>query len=48
MGAVLSALGLIFVVLGILQGGKFGWLTTKQDVKIGDSVLISKGVFRRY
>ena len=42
-GAVLSALGLIFVVLGILQSGTYGWLTAKQDVVIGDIVLIGKG-----
>jgi MFS family permease len=42
-GAVLSALGLVFVVLGILQSGTYGWVTAKQDVTIGDTVLISKG-----
>jgi MFS family permease len=43
MGAVLSALGLVFVVLGILQSGTYGWLTASKDVTIGDTVLISEG-----
>jgi MFS family permease len=43
MGACLSAAGLVFVVLGILQSGEYGWLTAKEDFKIGDTVLISEG-----
>ncbi len=43
VGAVLSAAGLFFVVFGILQSGKYGWLKAKKDFSIGDTVLISKG-----
>src|SRR5215218_9642984 len=43
LGAVLSAAGLVFVVMGILQSGNYGWLTAKKDVKIGDTVLIEEG-----
>src|SRR5262249_1679598 len=42
-GAVLSALGLVFVVMGILQSGDYGWLKAKKDFKIGDTVLIEEG-----
>ncbi len=43
VGAVLSAVGLVFVVLGILQSGDYGWLRAKKDFVIGDTVLISEG-----
>ena len=43
MGAVLSAAGLVFIVLGILQSGEYGWLTAKKDVTIGDTVIIAEG-----
>jgi len=42
-GAVLSALGLLFVVLGILQSSTYGWLTSRQDFAIGGTVLIPQG-----
>lgn len=42
-GAVLSAAGLFFVVLGILQSGTYGWLTAKQDFAIGSVVLVHTG-----
>ena len=42
-GAVLSAAGLLFVVLGILQSGTYGWITARQDFAIGSLVLIPKG-----
>ena len=42
-GAVLSALGLLFVVLGILQSSTYGWLTSRQDFAIGNTVLIPQG-----
>jgi MFS family permease len=42
-GAVLSAAGLVFVVMGILQSGDYGWVTAKKDFKIGDTVLIEEG-----
>ena len=43
VGAVLSAAGLVFVVLGILQSGDYGWVRAKKDFVIGDTVLISEG-----
>jgi MFS family permease len=43
VGAVLSAAGLFFVVFGILQSGKYGWITAKKDFSIGDTVIISEG-----
>ena len=42
-GAILSAAGLIFVVLGILQSRDYGWIVSRKDFKIGNTVLISKG-----
>ncbi len=42
-GAILSAVGLVFVVLGILQSGTYGWVTATQNVTFGDIVLISEG-----
>ncbi len=47
VGAVLSAVGLVFVVLGILQSGDYGWVRAKKDFMIGDTVLISEGASRR-
>jgi MFS family permease len=43
VGAVLSAAGLFFVVLGILASGTYGWFTAKQDFTIGSLVVIPKG-----
>jgi MFS family permease len=42
-GAVLSAVGLFFVVFGILQSGTYGWFTSREDFSIGGTVLIPKG-----
>lgn len=42
-GAILSAAGLFFVVLGILQSGTYGWLTSREDFTIGSTVVIPKG-----
>src|SRR5262249_30098849 len=42
-GAILSAAGLFFVVLGILQSGTYGWFTASKDVTLGDAVLIPEG-----
>jgi MFS family permease len=42
-GALLSASGLVFVVVGILLTGTYGWVTAHQDFAIGDFVLISEG-----
>ncbi|HET9220976.1 MAG TPA: MFS transporter [Roseiflexaceae bacterium] len=43
MGAILSAAGLFFVVVGILQAGDYGWFRATQDFAIGNTVLISQG-----
>jgi MFS family permease len=43
VGAILSAAGLFFVVLGILQSATYGWLTSRKDFTVGDTVLIQQG-----
>jgi MFS family permease len=43
LGAVLSAVGLFFVVFGILQTGTYGWFTARQDFSVGGTVVISEG-----
>jgi MFS family permease len=43
VGAILSAAGLFFVVLGILQSGTYGWLRATKDVTIGTRVIIPQG-----
>jgi MFS family permease len=43
VGAALSAAGLLFVVLGVLQAGAYGWFIAKQDFAIGGVVLIHEG-----
>jgi MFS family permease len=42
-GAVLSALGLFFVVLGILQSNQYGWISARKNVTIGGKVVIPAG-----
>src|SRR5262249_29596794 len=42
-GAVMSAAGLFFVVLGLLQSRTYGFLVSRQDFKIGNTVVIPKG-----
>jgi MFS family permease len=42
-GAVLSAAGLFFVVLGLLQSRTYGFLVSRKDFAIGGTVLIPKG-----
>jgi MFS family permease len=42
-GAVLSAAGLFFVVLGLLQSRTYGFGRSRQDFTIGSTVVISKG-----
>jgi MFS family permease len=43
LGAVLSAAGLFFVVVGILQAATYGWFTSTRDFVIGSVVLIPAG-----
>ena len=42
-GAVLSALGLVFVVLGLLQARTYGFGASREDLAIGGTVIIPKG-----
>jgi MFS family permease len=42
-GAVLCAVGLFFVVLGILQSSKYGWFVSRENFSIGGTVVIPKG-----
>ena len=42
-GTILSAGGLVFIVLGILQAGNYGWIKARKDFSIGDTVLLSAG-----
>jgi MFS family permease len=43
LGAILSGLGMAFVIFGILQAGDYGWLRARQDFAIGNVVLIHQG-----
>jgi MFS family permease len=43
LGAVLSAAGLFFVVIGILQAGTYGWFRASQDFSIGSTVILPSG-----
>ncbi len=42
-GAVLSAAGLFFVVLGLLQSRTYGFFVSRKDFSIGGTVVLSKG-----
>ncbi len=42
-GAILSAAGLFFVVLGLLQSRTYGFGASRQNFTIGDTVVIPKG-----
>ncbi len=42
-GAILSAAGLFFLVLGILQSNKYGWLASQKDFVVAGTVVIGKG-----
>jgi MFS family permease len=43
VGTVLSAAGLVFIVLGILQAGEYGWLKCRKDFSLNGNVLLSQG-----
>ncbi len=43
LGAVLSAVGLLLVIIGILLSRTYGWLASRQDFKVANTVLIQKG-----
>ena len=38
-----QAAGLVFIVLGLLQAGSYGWLRARKDFAIGDEVILSEG-----
>jgi MFS family permease len=42
-GAILSAAGLFFVVLGLLLSRSYGFLVSRKDFSVGGTVLIPKG-----
>jgi MFS family permease len=42
-GAILSAAGLFFIVLGLLQSRTYGFFISREAFKIGNTVLIPKG-----
>ncbi len=42
-GAILSALGLALVVLGLVQASLYGWVTARVPFKIGNKVIIPRG-----
>ncbi|HEX5415601.1 MAG TPA: MFS transporter, partial [Chloroflexota bacterium] len=42
-GIVLSALGMGFIVIGLLQADEYGWLHARQDFVIGSTVVIPQG-----
>lgn len=42
-GAVLSAAGLFFVVLGVLQSRTYGWFGARQNFTVGNAVVIPQG-----
>lgn len=43
IGTILSALGLISIVVGILQANTYGFFTAKQNFYIGNSLIIPEG-----
>ena len=43
LGTVLSAAGLVLIVFGILQSGKYGWVHCREDYSIGNTVIIHEG-----
>jgi MFS family permease len=43
LGAVLSAAGLFFVVIGVLQAGTYGWFRATQDFVVSSTVVIPAG-----
>ena len=43
LGTVLSAVGLVLVVMGVLLSRTYGWFISRADFKVGNTVVISKG-----
>jgi MFS family permease len=42
-GTVLSAVGLVLVVIGVLISRTYGWFVSRTDAKVGNTVVIPKG-----
>jgi MFS family permease len=42
-GTVLSAVGLVLIVIGVLISRTYGWFVARTDVKLGSTVVIPKG-----
>jgi MFS family permease len=42
-GTVLSAIGLVVIIMGILSTGTYGWGRASEDVKVGDTKIYSEG-----
>lgn len=43
VGAILSAAGLFFIVLGILQSDNYGWFIARKNFSIGNVVVLPQG-----
>ncbi|HSS12088.1 MAG TPA: MFS transporter, partial [Acidimicrobiales bacterium] len=43
MGTVLSAAGLVLVVMGVLLSRTYGWFVSRQDFTVGNTVVIKEG-----
>ncbi|MHB8895847.1 MAG: MFS transporter [Candidatus Geothermincolia bacterium] len=43
VGVVLSVVGLVALVYGILQAGQYGWVTSRHDFKVGNVILFHQG-----
>jgi MFS family permease len=43
MGVILSAAGMAFIVLGVMQAGDYGWVRARQDFVVGGRVLLAEG-----
>ena len=43
VGTLLSAIGLVLVVIGVLISRTYGWFVSRTDAKIGNTVVIPKG-----
>src|SRR4051812_6512972 len=43
LGAIYSALGLFFIVFGVLQSNTYGWGASREDFSINGTVIIPKG-----
>lgn len=42
-GTILSAAGLVSIVLGLLQAGNYGWLRSRKNFYIGNTLILEQG-----